>query len=102
MTVGDVYYILFRHKGKIGAFLCAAVAGLVIVKLFSPPVYQSEAKLLIRYVLESKALNPGVNDSGVKSPDRGGENIINSELEILTSLDLAQQVAETVGPEKIL
>ncbi|MDE2107197.1 MAG: hypothetical protein KGL39_58915, partial [Patescibacteria group bacterium] len=37
-----------------------------------------------------------------KSPDRSGETIMNTELEILTSLDLARQVAETVGPERIL
>src|SRR5438445_205325 len=44
------------------------------------------------------------NDSRGKPPDELGENIINSELEILTSLDLAQEVVtkQDIGPEKIL
>ena len=36
------------------------------------------------------------------SVDVSAQNIINSEIEILTSLDVAKQVAANVGPEKIL
>src|SRR5688572_13405690 len=93
MTVGDIYYVLFRHKWKI---IVVSAIGLIIAlalpTLVSRP-YQSEAKILIRYVVETKS--PGqVNgeDSRVKSPDEGGASIINSEIEILTSLDLAQEV----------
>ncbi len=106
MTLGDIYYILFRHKWKIIA--CSVLGIIVAITLFffKPIPYQSEAKLFIRYVLDSKSLNPAGNlaaaDSRVKSPDERGENIINSEIEILTSLDLAQQVADVIGPEKIL
>jgi hypothetical protein len=63
--------------------------------------YQSDAKLYIRYVLESKSPGQvGVNDSKLKSPDERGENIINSEVEILTSFDLAQQITDC--PCKVL
>ena len=37
-----------------------------------------------------------------KSPDRGGETILSSEQEILTSHDLARSVAKAVGPARIL
>jgi uncharacterized protein involved in exopolysaccharide biosynthesis/Mrp family chromosome partitioning ATPase len=102
MTLGDIYYVLFRHKWKI---LLCALAGLLaalVVYEFYPPPFQSEAKLFIRYVTEGKTLAAPGDDTQTKSPDQGGETIINSELQILTSLDLARQVAEVIGPEKIL
>jgi len=102
MTLGDVYYVLFRHKWKI--LLCALtglLAALVVYEFYPPP-FQSEAKL--SFVMSPRAdagRRPGMTRQ-TKSPDQGGETIINSELQILTSLDLARQVAEVIGPEKIL
>jgi uncharacterized protein involved in exopolysaccharide biosynthesis/Mrp family chromosome partitioning ATPase len=104
LTLGDLYYIFFRHKWKILLIFLVSLAGAAGLYFLRPPVYQSEAKILIRYILEAKASSPaiGAADSQVKSPDSRGENIINSEIEILTSLDLAGLVARAVGPEKIL
>lgn len=103
MGVGDIYYILFRHKWKI---LLCSVLGLLAgaaYHAFFPPPYQSEARLFVRYVVsESKAAGPVGESSNVKSPDLRGETIMESEQEILTSLDLARQVAQAIGPEKIL
>lgn len=103
IDLGTIYYTLFRHKGKI--ILCsllgfaAAYAGFRLM----PPPYVSEAKLFIRYVItETKAPGPGRDDSITKSPDQRGETIISSEVEILTSLDLAEQVVKAIGAEKIL
>jgi uncharacterized protein involved in exopolysaccharide biosynthesis/Mrp family chromosome partitioning ATPase len=54
-------------------------------------------------VLENRSPNQvNTTDSKVKTPDEGGEHVINTELEILTSLDLALAVAEEIGPDKIL
>ncbi|HUL52561.1 MAG TPA: Wzz/FepE/Etk N-terminal domain-containing protein [Opitutaceae bacterium] len=102
MTLGDIYYVLFRHKWKI--ILCAIAGALAArgIYMLQPPPFQSEAKLFIRYVTEGKAIGAPGDDMRTKSPDRSGETIINSEVQILTSLDLARQVAEIVGPEKIL
>src|ERR1041385_598285 len=87
VTLGDIYYVLFRHKWMI---VIVSLIGLIVALALPavwPRTFQSEAKLFIRYVLESKSPGQvGPGDSGMKSPDRGGENIINSELEILTSL----------------
>lgn len=82
---------------------CFAAGVLAAVALFvvRRPIYESEAKLLIRYVMESKSLSPTTTDSQIRSPDEGGNNIINTEVEILRSFDLAQQVVDTVGAEKI-
>src|SRR2546429_3629134 len=103
MALGDIYYILFRHKWKIVVISAFGLLAAILLPLVWHLPYQSEAKLFIRYVLESKSPGQvGANDSKVKSPDERGENIINTELEILTSLDLAQQVADAIEPRKIL
>ncbi|MEO6002486.1 MAG: Wzz/FepE/Etk N-terminal domain-containing protein [Opitutus sp.] len=103
VSLGDIYYVLFRHKWRI--LLCSAVGIIAAAALhkFNPPPYTSDAKLFIRYVvMESKTPAPNGGDAGVKSPDQRGETIMDSEQEILTSLDLAKQVASVVGAEKIL
>ena len=103
MTLADIYYVLFRHKWRI--FLCTVAGFLAAAALykFHPPPFASEAKLFIRYVVtEAKSTGPSGDGSAVKSPDQRGETIMDSELEILNSLDLAKRVAESVGPEKIL
>src|ERR1051325_11082735 len=85
INLGDIYYILFRHKWKILAISGVGIVLALILPLIRQVPYQSEAKLFIRYVLETKS--PGqmrAGDSSVKSPDERGENVINTELEILT------------------
>jgi len=102
LDLKGIYYALFRQKWKIILFALAGLLGAVGLYVSSPPLYQSEAKVLVRYVLEreGRSLNPTTRDSEIKSTDSGG--IISSELEILRSFDLAGPVADIVGPEKIL
>lgn len=103
LSLGDIYYIIFRHKWKIlGISAFGLLLGLAAPLVF-PPEYESEAKLLIKYVLDSRVPSqPGGNEPRVTMPDAAGRNIINTELQILTSIDLAEEVATNVGPEKIV
>ncbi len=102
LALADIYYTLFRHKWMILSFAVAGLVTAFVIFLTKPPLYLSEAKFLIRYVLETKALHAAGTDPQIKFPGSQGENIINCELEILTSADLALQVAEAIGPERIL
>lgn len=103
LGVDDVYYTLFRHKWKILICVLLGIAGGAGFYFLQKPIYQSSAKLFIRYVvMEGKTGRPGGDDVVTKSPDARGETIIQSEQEILSSLDLATKVAQAVGPEKIL
>ncbi|HWA29264.1 MAG TPA: Wzz/FepE/Etk N-terminal domain-containing protein [Lacunisphaera sp.] len=102
--LSSIYYTLFRHKWKI---VICSLLGLGLAAGYSfyfPPPYASEAKLFIRFVISegNKPPGPGQSEQVTKSPDQRGETIISSELEVLTSWDLAAQVAKNVGPEKIL
>ena len=100
MNVNDILYILFRHKWKI--LLCAVLgfAAAAGVYFLLPPVYESQAKLFVRYVVDRSAID-GLDSTGkpLISPT---ESVINSEVEILTSSDLAMQVAEAIGINRLV
>lgn len=102
-AVEDIYYTLFRHKWKIVILTLIGVAAGAWYYMQAPQLYASTASLLIRYVQEGKGpTSPGGSDQ-FRSPDaRGGASIINAEVEIINSLDVALAVADSVGPEKIL
>ncbi len=96
-SVADIVQALFKHKWKIllGAIL-GLVAAFTVQNLYTP-VYESHAKLLVRYVLERTPID-SVDATSGKTTD----NVLGSEVEILTSWDLALQVAEAVGPKRLL
>ncbi|MBI5685380.1 MAG: hypothetical protein HZC54_09870 [Verrucomicrobia bacterium] len=102
LTLGDVYYVLFRQKWWITFLSALGVLGAAGFYMINPPYFQSEAKLFILYVVTTTVPKQANPESRVKSPDERGENIINSEIEILTSMDLVQQTVDAFGPEKIL
>ncbi|MGA8141776.1 MAG: polysaccharide biosynthesis tyrosine autokinase [Desulfobaccales bacterium] len=66
-----------------------------------PADYLSEAKILVRLGRESVTLDPTATTSGqVVSISSRRETEIKSELEILKSRDLAEQVVDTIGPRE--
>jgi uncharacterized protein involved in exopolysaccharide biosynthesis/Mrp family chromosome partitioning ATPase len=103
ISLGDIYFILFRQKWIILFFSFAGIMGaIVLLFVIKPPQYQSEAILSIRYVVEGKSLNPPGDEQNTVSLNERSDSIINTELAILHSLDLAEQVVKAVTPEKIL
>ncbi len=103
LKLADVYYTLFRHKGKILLFGLVGMAAAAGVWFFKGQVYRSEAKLLVRYVRDSRTVDVGLGAQGdIRTPDSRGESIISSEIEILTSRDLILDVVDQLGPEKVL
>lgn len=98
ISVRDVYYILFRHKWMITILAALGLGAAAAVYTLWPFPYGSEAKLFIRYVQDTRS--PSEIEAGstkVMSPDGNGANIMNSELELLTSGDLALQVADRLA-----
>src|SRR6185312_6129393 len=105
LTLGDIYFILFRHKWKILSISAAALLIGLILPLVWPREYESETKILIKYVLDNRLPTGGNGNGGSASltlPDATGRNVINTELQILTSLDLALEVATNIGPDRIV
>ena len=101
-SVAGIYHVLFRQKWKIIGLTSTGLLVAALIYFLQPSVYSSEAKLLIRYVLESRVPSGFGGDPQIKTPDAGGGGIINSEIEIMKSLDLAADVAVSIGPEKLL
>jgi len=98
----DILFALFKHKKKI---IVCSVAGLVAavgVYLLYPPVYESQAKLLVRYLVERSSVDAIDNPGSAGGVTRTAENVLGSEVEILTSWDLAVQVADAIGPKRLL
>jgi uncharacterized protein involved in exopolysaccharide biosynthesis/Mrp family chromosome partitioning ATPase len=103
MSLDDVLYTLFRHKWLILGFFCLGIAAAMAVCLVRPPVYVSKAKLMVQYVMESRPVNASDPESqNVQKIDPGVQGIIASEIEILTSLDVAEQTVAEVGAAKVL
>ena len=100
MGVNDILFVLFKHRWKIVLCTFIGFAAAVTVYFLTPPPYISQVKLLVRYVLDRNTVDS--LDSQVKSPGTASfnENSLASEIEILTSWDLAEQVAELIAPEK--
>jgi Mrp family chromosome partitioning ATPase/uncharacterized protein involved in exopolysaccharide biosynthesis len=98
----DVYYILFRHKWMIAILCLLGIASSTGVFTLWPFPYTSEARLFIRYVSDARTPSDIAGPANVKLPDTRGASIVNSELEILSSRDLAVQVASNLGPRRVL
>lgn len=98
--VQDVLYILFKHKWKILLLSLMGFGASAFVYMNRVPLFQSQAKLLVRYVLNRNAVDEA--QSQVNQTGGPGNQVINTEIEILTSEDLALAVAEAVGADRIL
>jgi uncharacterized protein involved in exopolysaccharide biosynthesis/Mrp family chromosome partitioning ATPase len=103
LSLDDIYFTLFRHKWLILAFVCLGFLGVGAVRLLRPPPYVSKAKLMVLYVNDIKPGNTASNQDEQFMPiDPGGEAVLNSEIEIIKSIDVAERVVDQVGAPKIL
>jgi uncharacterized protein involved in exopolysaccharide biosynthesis/Mrp family chromosome partitioning ATPase len=102
IKLSDILFALFKHKWTI--ILCALLGIIAAVALYSryPSVYESQAKLLVRYVVERSAVDPIEGTRTAAQSGRDAERVIGAEIEILTSWDLAVQVAQAIGPQRLL
>src|SRR5262245_14631478 len=101
LNVQDVLYVLFKHKWKILMSAAIGISAAAAVYFHRTPVYESQAKLLVRYVVDTSAIDQ-VESRATGPSGPSGENMTNSEVEILTSWDLAMQVAKVVGVERLM
>ncbi|MGA3171435.1 MAG: Wzz/FepE/Etk N-terminal domain-containing protein [Chthoniobacteraceae bacterium] len=101
LDLNAILFIVFRHKWKI--LLCAltgfALAAFVYFR--ASQIYESDAKLMVRYVVERSGVD-ATDTQQTTTAGRANDTIIGAEIEILTSWDVATQVAEKLGPERIL
>jgi len=105
ISLGDIYFALFRQKWLILiCSLAGIIAGGVYYYLEIPP-YQSDAELLVRYIVDTRSSsgpNSANNNTQTTTPSELADSIVNAEMAILTSYDLAQMVVSNIGPDRIL
>ena len=98
----DMLFVLFKHKWKIIIFSLLGFAAAAVVFIKQEPIYRSKAKLLVRYVRETGTVDTFEDTKRPGSGGKAGDPVISTEIEIFNSLDLAQQVAEAIGVERLL
>ena len=100
IALGDIYYVIFRHKWKILILSLTGILAAVALFFLKPPPYLSQAELLIQYVPQAGEMPLLGSDQKVIMPDSRGDDIINSEIRIMTSLDLAAAGREQSGRDR--
>jgi uncharacterized protein involved in exopolysaccharide biosynthesis/Mrp family chromosome partitioning ATPase len=103
LNLSAILFALFKRKWTI--ILCTLL-GIIAAAAFYflyPPVYESQAKLLVRYVLERSAVDSLESTNAAPSAAASSnDRVITAEIQILTSWDLAVQVAQAIGPKRLL
>src|ERR1700736_2113303 len=98
----DILCALFKHKKKIVLGAALGVLGAAVVFFEWPAQYESDAKLLVRYLVERTTVDNVDATRGSGNYASSNDTIIEAELEILSSWDLAVQTAEAIGPKRLL
>ena len=104
INLPNILLALFKRKRlllfcTLGGLLAAAG-----VYFLWPRTYESDAILLVRYVLDRSAVDPETTAAGAVGSiaTKTNDTFINAEVAILKSWDLAVQVAEALGPKRVL
>ena len=98
-SVGAILFVLFKHKWKIMLVTLLSLGGAAAFYYRSVPVYVSEAKVLVSYVLDRNPVDQIETTAAVAS-GRAGEAVMKAEIDIVKSWDVAQKVVEKLGPER--
>ena len=102
MHLSAILFALFKRKWTIILFALLGIIAAATFYFLYPPVYQSQAKLLVRYVLERSAVDPIEDEALGHIQQHDTDKVIGAEIAILTSWDLAVQVAQAIGPKRLL
>jgi len=94
VSLRDFLTIFFKHRAKILIIFSVVVVMVTIVTFFVSPVYEAKSTLLVKYGREYMNQSEVGSNQPIMSLSR--EEIINSEIQILKSPDLAKRVIEAV------
>jgi len=100
--LSDILFVLFKRRWTIVLCALLGISAAAGYYFLFPPVYESQAKLLVRYVLERSAIDPIEGTKPTFQSSNDSDRVIGAEIEILTSWDLAMQVAQTIGPKRLV
>ena len=96
----DALFVLFKHKWKIVISSALGLGAAASLYLTRKPLYESHAELVINSVLQRGGLDG--HETEMAAGGRGGEQVVNTEMLILRSGDLAAEVAEAIGADRLI
>ncbi len=98
-SLRDFLHVLFKHKVQILLFFVATVCTVTVGTFMMQPTYEATSQVLVKIGRENLYV-PDVPTSGNSSPilHVDQEEQINSEIEILKSRSLAEEVVKKLGP----
>jgi uncharacterized protein involved in exopolysaccharide biosynthesis len=101
-TLRDFLAILFKHKTKIMVVFFSIVITVTVGTFLLSPTYEATSSVLVKFGREN-LYRPEVGDKGpvISLGQPNQEEILNSEIEILTNRDLMGKVITIVGVEKL-
>jgi uncharacterized protein involved in exopolysaccharide biosynthesis/Mrp family chromosome partitioning ATPase len=102
LKLSDILFALFKRKWTIIVCAILGISAAAAFYHFYPPSYESQAKLLVRYVLERSGVDPVEAEKAGAVANTEADRVIGAEIEILSSWDLAVQVAQAIGPRRLL
>ena len=107
LNLRSILIAIFKWKRTIVGFTLVGLIAAACVYFFYPKVYESDARLLVRYVLERSGYDPvdavtGTSPKGGSGSGLTIDAVIAAEVSIITSWDLSVQVAEALGPNRVL
>ena len=102
MKLGDILFALFKRKRTIIVCAVLGIIAAAAVYFLYPHSYESQAKLLVRYVTDKSVVDPIDAEKASAASNNDADRVMGAEMEILTSWDLAMQVAQAIGPQRLL
>jgi uncharacterized protein involved in exopolysaccharide biosynthesis/Mrp family chromosome partitioning ATPase len=103
LNLSNILLALFKRKWIILLLTTVGLVAAALVFFLWPHSYESDAVLLVRYVVDRSVVDPDGAASFVgNKATTTNDTFINAEVAILKSWDLAVQVAEALGPKRVL
>lgn len=100
-SLRDILTVLFRYKWEIITFFSITVITATVMTYLAPEIFASNAKILIRMGRESVAMDPTVVGPTF-NVQQSRESEVNSELAVLSSQYLVEEVVDQFGPDRFL
>ena len=97
-SLRDLLTVVFKRRALMLTFLVTVMAATAIVALRMPKVYRVAATLFVNEARAEVPLAPGASQQYVIN--KVSEEDLNSEIEILKSRQLIEDVVETIGMDQ--
>ncbi len=99
ITLREVLEVIYRRLWLVGGVFAVTLGAVAVITFNQTPIYESRAKLLVRFGREL-VYRPEVGDqTAIVSRDR--ESLLNADVQIFLSQNLGERVVKTVGVENL-